>query len=561
MAVLKSESKRGEEKSLMRDILLSSAGRYADCVALRQKEDGIYADYTYRRLRSDVEALGIALSSVVSGSRRVMIVGDNCYAWAISYLACLCGAGIAMPVDKDFSAQELEKLAKFGEVCAVLYSDSVSEKLVGIDAKKIAFSAFDEFLGEGRAKIEGGEKDFWSKPIDKDAEAALFFTSASTDTPKGVLLSNVNLCYTLAGTASLIQINEQDKFLSTLPLHHIFECTCTLLGAIYAGASVAFGEGLRRIIRNMNETKPTILVAVPMILEALAKWISADGSVKTDGLTSLVGLLPGEMALAARRRLFSALHKKLGGCLRMVVTGSMPIDPDVLAVIRSVGIATVEGYGLTECAPVVTVNPVSRAKAGSVGVPFADSTLDIYNIQEDGRGEIRYKGRNAMLGYFKNPDLTAETLRGGWLYTGDLGYLDKEGYLFLVGRKKNAMVMANGKHVYPEEIEVLLCKSRFVKEAIVVGYYNEAKGDNDLVAVLHPDYTMIKSVYGDIYTRSDVEAELRAAMDAANELLPAHKKLDLFLVKKEEFNKHRSRKIRRTGVAELVYDDYLKHKK
>ncbi len=556
MAVFKSESRKGEEMSLVRDILLSSAGRFADRVAILQKEDGEYTGYTYRRLRSDVEALGVALQNEVAGGR-VMIVGDNCYAWAVSYLACLCGMGVAMPVDKDFTGAELEKLIRFSDASLILYADSVAEKLTDVKVKKFAFSQFGELLALGREKIDAGEGDFWSNELDKGAEAALFFTSASTDTPKGVLLSNENICYTLAGMSSLVDIDDTDKFLSTLPLHHIFECTCTLLGAIYSGASVAFGEGLRHIIRNMNECKPTILVAVPMILEALAKWIRADGSVKSEGLNAMLDFLPGEMALAARRRLFVGLHKKLGGNLRMVVTGSMPIDPDVLRIIRSVGIAAIEGYGLCECSPVVTVNPVSSNKLGSVGVPFDDATLDIYNVQEDGRGEIRYKGKNAMLGYFKNPDLTAETLRGGWLYTGDLGYLDKDGYLYLVGRKKNAMVMASGKHVYPEEIEVLLCKSPFVKEAIVVGYYNEKKGDNDLVAVLHPDYTMIKSVYGDIYTRSDVEVELRAAFESANAQLPNHKKLDLFIVKETEFNKHRSRKIRRTGVAELVYDEYL----
>ncbi len=563
MAVYNSETNNKAEATLVRDILLSSASRHAGRVAFRQKEDGVYADYTYRRLRSDVEAFGAFLSTVpASAERRVMIVGENCYAWAVSYLACLCGAGLAVPVDADFNEEELAKLAAFAEVTAVIYDETVAHKLGGIssDIPRYAFADLGEFLAIGRKKIDADEVDFWETPLDKDAPAALFFTSASTGTPKGVLLSNENICYTLHGTAKAVEITEEDVFLSTLPLHHIFECTCTLLGALYVGASVAFGEGLRHIIRNVNEVKPTVLVAVPMILEALAKWIAADLAAHGEGTGNLLlaatGLLPAAAALSARRKFFARLHKKLGGKLRMVVTGSMPISPEVLTTIRNIGIAAIEGYGLCECAPVVTVNPISSTRP-AVGLPIAGSLVDIYNIQEDGRGEVRYKGKNAMIGYFKNPELTAEVKRGDWLYTGDLGYLDKDGYLYIVGRKKNAMVMANGKHVYPEEIEVLLTKSPFVKEALVVGYVNREKGDNDLVAVLHPDYAMLRSVYGDIFTRSDVETELEAAVEKTNAQLPPHKRLSVFLVKETEFDKHRSRKIRRTGVAEAVYEQYL----
>lgn len=559
MAGLENNKKTGV--LTVRDLLLATASRHADSVAFLQKENGEYVSYSYRRFRSDIEALGTVLGS--SQEERIMIVGENGYAWALSYLACLCGAGLAVPVDEDFTAEELLKLAAFAEVTTVLYGDGVADRLSDLPStvKKYAFSDFGRLLAEGRAALDGGSDSLFDRSLDPTAESVLCFTSASTDKPKGVLLSQENLCHAILGTAALVEVDEDDRFLSTLPLHHIFESTCTLLGALSVGASVAFGEGLRHIIRNMRETKPTVLVAVPMILEALAKWITADlrahGERRSDFLVGATDLLPAVAGLAAKRQIFSRLHKKLGGSLRLVVSGSMPIDPDILKTIRGVGIATVEGYGLCECAPVVTVNPVSAFRAGSVGLPLGGTVLDIYNVQEDGRGEIRYKGKGAMLGYFKNPELTAETLVGDWLYTGDLGYLDKDGYLYIVGRKKNAMVMADGKHVYPEEIEALLSKHAFVKEAIVVGYYNEAKGDNDLVAVLHPDYTAIRAAYGEIYTRSDVETELESVVEKINAILPPHKRLAHFLVKETEFDKHRSRKIRRTGVAELVYDEYL----
>lgn len=561
MAVFATDRKRQMSGTLLRDLFLSSASDYTERVALRQKVDGVYTDITYRRLRSDVDALGTALMG--EGNRRILIVGENCYEWALSYLACLSGAGLAVPVDMDFSAEELLKLAAFAEVTTVLYSDKVAEKLAGLPAEveRYAFSELSTLLEKGREILDAGESSVFDRALDKDAPCALFFTSASTDTPKGVLLSNENLCYTLCETAKLVDVTEEDRFLSVLPLHHIFESTCTLLGALSVGASVAFGEGLRSIIKNMNEVNPTVLVAVPMIVEALAKWIAADARTQIEKAKGAVvvatGFLPQNgVTMTAKRKLFAKLHKKLGGNLRMVISGGAPVAPEVLKTVRGVGILTVEGYGLTECAPVVSVNPTRAFRSGSVGVSLPASTVDIYNIQEDGRGEIRYKGGNCMLEYFKNPELTSEVKRGDWLYTGDLGYLDKDGYLYIVGRKKNAIVMANGKHVYPEELERLLCQSPFVREAIVVAFANEQKQDNDLVAVVYPDYATFRTLYGDIYSRADVETELSLALEKVNGTLPVHKKIARVLVRETEFEKHRSRKIRRTGVAESVFEEY-----
>lgn len=561
MAVFTTDRKRQMSGTLVRDLFLSSASDYAERVALRHKKDGEYGDVTYRRLRSDVEALGTALMG--EGDCKILIVGENCYEWALSYLACLAGAGLAVPADMDFSPEELLKLVAFAEVNTVLYSDTVAEKLVALPdgVEKYAFSEFSELLEKGRGRLDAGEDSVFERALDKNTPCALFFTSASTDMPKGVLLSNENLCYTLRETAKLVDITEEDRFLSVLPLHHIFESTCTLLGGLSVGASIAFGEGLRSIIKNMNEVGPTVLVCVPMIAEALAKWISADARTQIEkakgAVVAATGFLPQNgVTMTAKRKLFAGLHKKLGGNLRMVISGGAPVSPDVLKTIRSVGIVTVEGYGLTECAPVVSVNPMRAFRSGSVGVPLPESTVDIYNVQEDGRGEIRYKGGNCMLEYFKNPELTSEVKRGDWLYTGDLGYLDKDGYLYIVGRKKNAIVMANGKHVYPEELERSLCQSPFIKEAIVVAFANDAKQDNDLVAVIYPDYGTLRTLYGDIYTRADVETELSLALEKVNQALPAHKKIVRFLVRENEFEKHRSRKIRRTGVAESVFEEY-----
>ena len=561
MAAFTTDRKRQINGALVRDLLLSSAGDYAERVALRQKVDGAYTDITYRCLRSDVDALGTALMG--EGERRILIVGENCYEWALSYLACLAGAGLAVPADMDFSTEELLKLAAFAEVSAVLYSDTVAEKLAELPdgVEKYPFSAISDLLEKGRAKLDAGEDSVFDRAIDKDAPAALFFTSASTDSPKGVLLSNENLCYTLREAAKLVHLTEEDTFLSVLPLHHIFESTCTLLGGLAAGASIAFGEGLRSIIKNMNEVSPTALVCVPMIAEALAKWISADARTQIErakgAVVTATGFLPqNKVTMTARRKLFAKLHKKLGGKLRMVISGGAPVSAEVLRTIRGVGIVTLEGYGLTECAPVVSINPASAFRNGSVGVPLPDSTVDIYNVQEDGRGEIRYKGGNCMLGYFKDPALTSEVKRGDWLYTGDLGYLDKDGYLYIVGRKKNAIVMANGKHVYPEELERLLCQSPFVKEAVVVAFANEQRQDNDLVAVVYPDHDIFRALYGDIYTRAEVEAELSLLLERINGGLPDYKKLTNYLVRETEFEKHRSRKIRRTGVAESVLEEY-----
>lgn len=547
---------------LVRDMLLAAAGAFGDKPAILAGGKDGYRAYPYRRLRSDIEALGTELMACGLEGKKLLILGDNGYGWVLSVLTALCGSGIAVPLDKTLSAGEVAHLADFTDAAAILYSDRLeaATSLLPDSVRRIPFSSFATLLEQGRGKINSGITDFIRLELDADAPALFAFTSGTAFSPKAAMLSNANLCYDIRQTLMLLCPDSTDSFLSVLPLHHVYELVCGLLLPLSVGASIAYGEGLGSLIRNMNEVHPTTLVTVPVVVEALAAKVReakrAEGNKKTEVGIVTTNFLPFPAAYAVKKKLFAGIHKLFGGNLSHVVCGGSPVDEQALQTLCDVGILAVEGYGLCECSPVVAVNPIGSFRTGSVGVGLPDSTIDIYNIQEDGTGEIRVKGKNVMLGYYKNPELTAEVIRGEWFYTGDLGCMDEDGFLYITGRKKNVIVKAGGKNVFPEEIETWLNRSPFVRESVVVGFINNKKRDYDLVAVIRPDYEKIIEVYGENYTASDVETEIETAVENVNAGLPAYKQIDMTILRREPFERNRSRKIRRIGVAPSVIEEY-----
>ena len=316
------------------------------------------------------------------------------------------------------------------------------------------------------------------------------------------MLSHRNICFNLSEMCQMVNIVPKDLFLSVLPLHHAYECTCGFLCPIYRGASVAFSEGLRYITKNMAEVHPTVILCVPLLLDTMYRkvWsnIRKKGlEKKVETMIKVSNAIPTAKArMATKKKLFSAVHTSFGGKLRLLISGGAAVDPEVLSGLRDLGIAAIQGYGLTECAPLAALNRDTYYMDSSAGLSTPNAILDIYDMQDDGTGEIRYKGDNIMLGYYQMPELTAEVIQNGWFYTGDLGYLDKNGFLHITGRKKNVIVTSNGKNIFPEELETYLCRTTFVGEAVVVGFINEKKKDYDIVAILYPDYERLKEAYG-----------------------------------------------------------------
>ena len=545
----------------LREMYRASAKKYGDATLFMQKENGVYQNYSYNRFASDVGALGTALCDKGLKNAHVMLIGEGCYHWILSYMAVICGVGIIIPTDHSLAPAALAELSKTADATAVIYSEKAKEKLECLDESiaKISFAELDALILKGKSLISDGIKDYLDAPIDPNAMSALLFTSGTSGQSKAVMLSHANICTNLSEMCKMVRIDENDTFLSVLPMHHAFECTCGVLVPLSRGATVAFAESLRRMMQNIQEVHPTVINCVPMFMETIYEKIWAN--IRRQGLERRVrtlikvtsALRPDSFRMASRRRVFATIHKSLGGNLRMIITRGAAAKPEVLHGMRRFGIIAIQSYGLTECAPLAAINRDTHFNDRSAGMATPNALLDIYDIQKDGTGEIRYKGANVMLGYYKMPEKTQKVLRDGWLYTGDLGYMDENGFLYITGRKKNVIVTATGKHVFPEELELLLTESPYVKDAVVLGMLNEKKNDYDVVAVIHPNIPHTMEVYGKDYTAEQLDLELKKAISEVNAQVDAHKRITTHILRTEPFPKNTSGKIVRAPIiAEYV---------
>lgn len=544
----------------LKKMLSASVEKFADRPAFHEKREGTWHQKTYREYDADVNALGTELLARGFGGKRIIVTGVNCYAWAVTYMAVVCGVGVIVPVDKEIPAEELANIASVSEASLVIYGAKSAEKVEQIDpsVERYSFAKLEELIRAGKRRLEAGDRSYLDAVIDPDLMSVLIFTSGTTGVSKGVMLSHHNLCFDIYEARQMLYCDERDVLLSVLPLHHVYECTCGFLAIIWSGCSIAFSEGVRYISRNMQEIHPTVVMCVPLLLETLYNklWVNIrkQGLEKqVRALIKVTNALPSERArMTAKKSVFRAIHKNFGGRLRMMVSGGAAIDPEILRGLRDLGILAIQGYGLTECAPLAAINRDTYYRDSAAGLATPNMILDIYDIQEDGTGEIRLRGENVMLGYYRMPELTAEVKRDGWFYTGDLGYLDEDGFLHITGRKKNVIVTANGKNVFPEELETYLCRSPFVAEAVVVGIENEKKKDLDVVALIYPNAAHLEEVHGKGFTEEQVRTELTRAVDEVNASVQSYKRIVRFVRVAEEFPKNASRKIRRMGLERLA---------
>lgn len=544
----------------------ASAETYGEKTLFMQKEGGEYKSYSFRQYAEEVDALGTALCARGLKGKRVIVTGENGYDWVRSYMAVICGVGVVVPVDKEIPAEEIANIARESEAAAILYSDKLSAKVEALDegVARIPFSSLPALIEQGKKLIEEGDRTYLDAEIDPNAMSSLLFTSGTTGVSKGVMLSHRNICFNLSEMCQMLYIDDKDVFLSVLPIHHAYECTCGFLCQVYRGSTVAFSEGLRHITRNMQEVHPTMILCVPLLLETMYNKVWAnirkqgmEGKVKA--AIKMTNAIPSaKLRLAAKKKIFAQIHKSFGGKLRIMISGGAAVDPKIMQGLRDLGIAAYQGYGLTECAPLAALNRDTFYNDGSAGMATPNALLDIYDVQGDGTGEIRYKGDNIMLGYYKQPEMTAEVIRDGWFYTGDLGYLDKDGFLFITGRKKNVIVTSNGKNIFPEELETYLGRTPYVAESVVVGYMNPKKKDYDIVAIIRPDLDRMVEDFGADYTRDQLETELKKALSEVNGIVQSYKRIETFVIRDEEFPKNTSRKIKRAGIADSAFSAYQK---
>ncbi len=547
----------GKKIDDLRSAIRAAARRYSARPAIMQKLAGSYREISYAELLYKVEGLGTELLAQGLYGKRIMIYGDNSLEWATVFLACVSGLAPVVPIDRDCTPDEIEKLASCSGAEAIFYSPRLEDRLTALpeNIRKFSFNALEALIEEGTAKLSAGDTDYFRLSIDEGDLALICFSRTSSGEPRGVSYSQRNLCFTLTELTKTLICYPEDVCLSVLPMHHIYELTCGFLYPLISGACVAFCEGLRYMSRNIQETRPTVMVCVPYLLDTVYRKIKNNIRLKGSEKRVRAAVKLTGSSLSIKKRVFSEIHDSLGGRLRLFICGGTLADKETVRGLRELGFRTAQTYGLTDTLPLISLSSDFAYNDGSVGVCVPDGVLDIYDIGEGGIGEIRYKGDNipsCVIG-----ESTA-LVRDGWFYTGDLGYLDREGFLCIAGKKKNVIVTASGKNIFPEELEKLLRANRFVNEAVVVGYVNESREDYDIVAVLRPEVSEFEEVYGRQYSRGQVDAEFNRAVNEVNAKVAPHKKIHFFVTRREEFKMTSSRKVRRHGVADEARADYLR---
>lgn len=520
---------------------------------------------TYSKFANDIKSFAKALLKLGLKEKRVAIIGPNRYEWCVSYLAVVSSDMIVVPLDKSLPNNEIKSLIKRSEADAVIYDSKYSDIFseICLEGKcnlkqYICMDKIDKpnvlFMNE---LIKTGEKidDEIYDDIQMDSEkmAIMLFTSGTTSISKAVCLSQGNICADIYALSQMAKVTPKDTFLSFLPLHHTFESTCTFLYGSYCGITIAFCDGIKHIQKNLNEFNVTGFVCVPLLLEIMYKKVQKNiEKQKKKTLIKIMTVLCNfllKFGIDIRRKVFKKILQGIGGDLRILIAGGAPMNTEAIKGFLSFGINLLQGYGLTETSPVLAGENDKYKKAGSVGFPLPDINVKIDDPDNKGVGEILVNGPTVMLGYYQNEEATKEALTDGWFHTGDLGYFDKKGFLFVTGRKKDVIVLKNGKNIYPEELEILINELPYVSESMVFGkeYTNKADRNEDLnlwaKIVYSPD--IMKQYFPGVDASKYKELIWKDIRNKVNKSMPAYKYIREIIVTDEPLIKTTTQKIKR----------------
>ncbi len=550
----------------LKDLLVSSAELYGDNIAYLQKWDpkGEFQETTYRQALEDVNGLGTALLARGLGGKRVAVIGENCYQWCSTYLAVTGGVGCIVPLDKELSADELKEQIKRAEVPCVVFAkkheavfrqirddgDTPLEFLVSFNAEeeKDGVLSWRGLIEEGGRMIGCGDRSYIDAEVDDEAMSILIFTSGTTGKAKGVMLCQKNICAELMIAPTTFELREDDRYMSFLPLHHTYECTCCFLMAIYKGSSVGFCQGLKYITKNLKELRPTMMLGVPALYEKLYssiwKNVRKQGKEKTLRRVIKINRKTKKIGIDLGNIFFKQIRDIFGGRMKTLICGGAKINPEILDGLHDFGFNALQGYGLTEAAPMGAFNPQDAPNSRSIGIPFPGQSIKTINVNEEGIGEICIKGPNIMMGYYQQPEETAKAIdEEGWFHTGDLGYIDDDGYAYLTGRQKNVIITKNGKNVYPEEMEYQISNIDFVEESFVFGQESSIDSDVVITASVKVDEDAVREILGEGCSDDDTRKLIWSEIDAINEAAPLYRKIRKVILRKSAFVKNTSQKI------------------
>ena len=567
-----------EKYTDIRDMINKSVEKYRDNTAFIVKNkvgnEVKYRNITFKETKEDMEALGTALISLGLRNARVVVISPNRYEWVTTYLAVVNGVGIIVPLDRSLPENEMQGMLERSQADAIIfdkkYKDTVRElknncETINLrsyicmdDEEDGEFLSYTKLLEKGKKLIEENSneaKEYKNAKIYPEKMSILLFTSGTTSKAKAVMLSHKNLAEQIPALRAVLNAWPGDVSLSFLPLHHTFG-SLAIWYIFVSGATTVFCDGLKHIQENLKEYGVTVFVTVPLVLETMykriMKTVEKQGKLETLQKGRKISKALNKIHIDVRRKMFKDIINALGGKLRIVVSGAASLDKEVAEALNDFGILVCQGYGLTETSPVVCVEPDKYIKCGSVGFPLRNLQVEIDEPNNEGIGELKVKGPSVMLGYYGMPEETAKVLKDGWFYTGDLAYFDKQGYVHITGRKKDVIVLKNGKNIYPEEIETLINKMDYVSESLVFGYPK----DDDLIVtakiVYNKDY--INENYPNI-TKEELEQMIWKDIKEINTTIAGYQHVKKIIITEEPLIKTTTAKVKRFVEIQKILEE------
>ena len=559
----------------LKDMLNQTGEVYGDRPAyiFKTEEKGKFRTITHKEFRENINALGTTLIQMGLKDKRIALISENRYEWELSYLAVASGVGVIVPLDKALPDNELESLILRSQVEAIIYSskydvimNTLREKkntnlkyFISMDLEENTQGIYAEkaLVEKGKKLLTDGNKTYIDAKIDSEKMGIMLFTSGTTAMSKAVMLSHKNLVTNVMDIIQRFDLTDEDRFLSFLPLHHVFECTVGFLYPISIGGSIAFCEGVKHMAENIKEFEITAMISVPAVFDIIyrkvMKTIEKKGKLANLEKGKKVSQFLLKMKIDLRKQLFKEVHESLGPKLKLVVTGGAALDPETEKGFNDLGFDVEQGYGLTETAPVIAAETPKCRRLGSIGKKFPSVEVKIDDPDEEGIGELMAKGPSIMLGYYENEEATKSALKSdGWFHTGDLARIDKDGFIYISGRKKSVIVLNNGKNVFPEEIETLLNKVEGIKETFVFEK-KEDDGDVKVCVEIVYDKELIKELYN-IEGEENIKEFLWDKVKEVNKLMPKYKYVREMVITEEPLIKTTTLKIKRHEELKKVLE-------